>query len=401
MTETRLAPASNARVLSIDILRGLTVALMIVVNDPGDWQQVYPALQHAEWNGYTAADLIFPNFLFLAGASLVFSLETRVRRANGLGISKLPIARALGRRAVNLIALQLFLAALPSFRMRRIRIFGVLSRTAFCSLAGGLILLVTLSLRTLLAVVAAILTGYWLTLRFVPIPGLGRPVHDQPLLDPDNNLAAWLDRKVAHVFHGELHTGALFNVTHDPEGLLSSAPALATLLLGACAALLMRSPRYTPETKRTLLALAGVSSLTAGHAWHRSLPINKNLWTSSYVLASAGWSLLALSTLYWLYDLKRIQQTSRVANMLSRPANIFGANALVAYAASVAMHKITRFIHLQHEGHSISLRTYAYRKTYARGRSTPLRSLAFAVTYAAVCFLPNLLLWRKKILVKF
>ncbi len=400
MTETTLALGPNSRVLSVDILRGLTVALMILVNDPGDWQEVYPPLEHAEWNGYTAADLIFPNFLFLGGAALVFSLETRVRRAERLGVSKLPIVRALGRRTVNLLALKLVLAAMPSFRLRRIRIFGVLFRTAICSLAGGLILLVTLSVRTLLLVVAAILTGYWLTLRFVPIPGLGTPVRDQPLLDPDNNLAAWLDRKIAHLFHGELHTGALFNVTHDPEGLLSSVPALATLLLGACAALVMRSPRYAPETKRTMLAVAGASSLAAGHVWNRSLPINKNLWTSSYVLVSGGWSLLALATLYWVYDLRRVQETSRIANWLSRPANIFGANALVVYAVSVAMHKITRFIHLHHEGHSISLRTYAYRKTYARGRSTPLRSLAFAATYAALCFLPNLFLWRKKIFVK-
>ncbi len=214
------------------------------------------------------------------------------------------------------------------------------------------------------------------------------------------DVAAALDRKVAHLFHGQLHTGALYNVTHDPEGLLSSAPALATVLIGACAALIMRDRALTPARKTTILAAAGVTSLAAGHLWHRAFPINKNLWTSSYVLSSAGWSLLSLATLYFAYDAHKVQQKSRIARVLTRPANIFGANALLAYALSIAVHKVARFIHVRHEDHTLSVRTFAYRKTFARKASTPLRSLAFAAAYAGIIFLPTLFLWRRKIFVK-
>ena len=388
--QAEVTKRTSSRVLSIDVLRGATVALMILVNDPGDPQEVYPQLQHADWNGYTAADLVFPNFLFLAGASLVFSLQSRVER----GDSKLELARGLGKRAFNLLLLKLLLAVMPSFRFRRIRIFGVLFRTALCSLLGGLVLLGTLSMPALLTIIAGLLSAYYGALR-IPFGTL-----NQPLLDSDNNAAAWLDRHIAHLFHGELHTGALYNVTHDPEGLLSSVPALATVLMGACAALLMRDRELTPRRKTQLLVLAGLLSLVAGKGLARVMPVNKNLWTSSYVLVAGGWSLLALAATYWLYDVKQVQSKSTLARAVTKPANIFGANALVAYALSIAGHKMLRYMHVEREGHSVSLRTLAYRKVFARGESTPLRSALFAVAYAGLIFLPNLWLWRKKVFVK-
>lgn len=391
-----LAPAvpkprsSPDRIVSIDILRGATIALMILVNDPGDPHEMYPQLQHAEWNGYTAADLIFPNFLFLSGASLVFSLSGRIQR----GHSKYELARGIGRRTVNLLLLKLFVALAPTFRLRRIRPFGVLFRTALLSLLGGLTILGTLSPALLLSLTGMLLAAYYGALR-IPFGEL-----NQPFLDPDNNLAAELDRRIVHhAWHG-LHMGGLYNVTHDPEGLLSSAPALATVLLGSCAAILMRHPGLSGEQKRNLLAAAGLTSLGAGHFWNRTFPINKNLWTSSYVLVSAGWSLLALSALYWLYDLRQAHTHSRVVRGVTTPFQIFGANALVAYSLSIVGMKTLRTIHLQSEGHSLSLRTIAYRKVFARTRSTPVRSLAFAVTYAALIFVPSLILWRRKIFVK-
>ena len=379
---------SPPRVLSIDIFRGLTVAAMILVNDPGDYQEVYPALRHADWNGYTPADLIFPNFLFLAGASLVFSMQSRIER----GDSRLELARGLGKRTVNLLLLKLFIAELPTFRLRRIRIFGVLFRTALCSLAGGLVLLATLSSPKLLAAIAGLLGTYYAVLG-IQVGGL-----NQPLLDPDNNLAAWLDRHVAHVFHGELHTGALYNVTHDPEGLLSSIPALATVLMGACAALLMRDKTLSPQRKAALMVIAGIVALTAGTALSRRMPINKNLWTPPYALVAGGWSLLALAALYWLYDVR--QTRTPVSHAIATPASIFGANALVAYALSIAVHKLLRYLHVHHEGHRVSLRTLAYRRVFAPRKSSPARSLAFAVTYAGLILLPNVWLWRRRLFVK-
>ncbi len=359
---------------------------MILVNDPGDYACVYAPLRHADWNGYTPADLIFPNFLFLSGASLVFSLESRLRKAD---VDRGAIVRGLLKRTLNLIALKLFVANAPTFRMRRIRIFGVLFRSALLGLAGGLTLLATLEVPVLLGLCAALLLGYWGLLR-IPFGAL-----NQPLLDPDNNLAAALDRRIANFFHGHLHSGALWNVTHDPEGLLSSMPALATVLLGAVAALHMRDSRYGRGEKARHLALAGVVALALGHLWDRRFPVNKNLWTSSYVLVSGGWSLLALAGLYWLYDVEDGMRNP-VVRSLTRPLQIFGANALPVYVLSLLGHKTARTLQVRQGEHRVSVRTAAYRAVFARGGSSRLRSLAFAVSYAALCFLPNLWLWRKK-----
>lgn len=390
LTTRSSAPAKPQRVLSIDILRGATVALMILVNDPGDPHCVYPALSHADWNGYTPADLIFPNFLFLSGASLVFSLQSRITNP---AVPRSVIIRGLLKRTLNLVALKLFVAHAPRFRMRRIRIYGVLLRSALLGLVGSLTLLTTLSIPTLAALSATLLIAYYGLLR-IPFGSL-----NQPLLDPDNNLAAALDRRIANLFHGHLHSGALWNVTHDPEGLFSSMPALVTVLLGAIAALHMRDTRYTPQQKARNFALTGLALVAAGHVWHRTFPINKNLWTSSYVLVSGGWSLLALSALYWLYDIRQAGRNP-LFHALTKPLQIFGANALPVYVVSLLGHKTARTVHLQHDGHSLSLRTATYRTLFARGGSSRLRSLAFAVTYAALCFLPNLYLWRRKIFIK-
>jgi predicted acyltransferase len=374
------------RLQSLDIARGLTVAAMIVVNDPGDPHCVYPLLRHADWNGYTFADLIFPNFLFLSGASLAFSLAPRLEKRSP---PKLELVRALGRRSLNLLLLKLFVAQVPTFRRRRIRVFGVLFRTALLNLAGGLILLRTRRICTLLTLSGALLSAYYVALR-VPIGTL-----NTPLLDPDNNLAAWLDRKIAHLFHGHLHNGALYNVTHDPEGLLSSVPALATVLVGAATALILRDPAATHKLRK--LSFAGAAALAVGQLWDRKFPINKNLWTSSYALVAAGWSLLALATLSALYDTRK---PTRTLAALAQPAKILGSNAIVAYALSVVGHKLARALQVPHEGHKLSLRTYAYRTVFARKHSTPLRSLAFATTCVALCFLPNLFLHRRKIFIK-
>ena len=387
---TSLPVTRSRRVLSVDILRGATVALMILVNDPGDPACVYGPLGHADWNGYTAADLVFPNFLFLSGASLVFSLESKIRNP---AVARGELVRGLLKRTLNLMALKLFVAHAPTFRVRRIRIFGVLFRSSLLGLVGGLTLLATLEIPVLLGISAALLAVYYGLLR-IPFGGLNRP-----LLDPDNNLAAALDRRIANFFHGHLHSGALWNVTHDPEGLLSSAPALATVLLGAVAALHMRDEGYTRGAKARHLAAAGVAALALGHAWDRSFPVNKNLWTSSYVLVSGGWSLLALAGLYWLYDVEDGMRNP-VVKALTRPLQIFGANALPVYVLSLLGHKTGRMLQVRRGEHRVSVRTAVYRGVFARGGSSRLRSLAFAVSYAGLCFLPNLWLWRRKTFIR-
>jgi len=231
------------RVLSIDVLRGLTIALMILVNDPGDWAHVYAQLDHAEWNGFTLTDLVFPNFLFLVGASIIFSLESRL----GRGDSKRTLALHMLRRAVAIFAIKMFLTAFPHFRWTHLRIFGVLTRIAVCYLAAGLICLAARRARILLAIVAVLLAGYWALMRFVPVPGFGLPTHAMPILDPDRNLAAWLDRAFNAFTQRTIHIGSLYNHTRDPEGLLSTLPAIATTLIGCATGLWLRPNRMPPN----------------------------------------------------------------------------------------------------------------------------------------------------------
>ncbi len=212
--------ASPNRVLSIDVLRGLTIALMILVNDPGDWAHTYAQLDHATWNGFTLTDLVFPNFLFIVGASIILSLHSRIRRSASGDWTSQPSSLALHilRRSAIIFALDLFFGLYPHFHYTHLRIFGVLTRIAVCYLVAGLICLATQRARTLLAIAATLLIGYWALLRFVPVPGFGIPTHDMPFLDPDRNLAAWLDRHVVDLLQRTLHTGRLYNRHPRPRG---------------------------------------------------------------------------------------------------------------------------------------------------------------------------------------
>ena len=229
--QAALTPPSN-RILSIDVLRGLTIALMILVNDPGDWSHIYGQLDHAPWNGFTLTDFVFPNFLFIVGASTIFSITAR--RAKG--DCRLTLAGHMFRRALTIFAIKMFLTAFPHFDYTHLRIFGVLTRIAICYLIAGLLCLAVWNTRhrarALAAITAALLIGYWALMRFVPVPGFGVPTHAMPILDPDRNLAAWLDRGFNSFTRTWLHTGVLYNHTRDPEGLLSTLPAIATTLIG-------------------------------------------------------------------------------------------------------------------------------------------------------------------------
>ena len=401
--ETSLNPATIAatrpatqRVLAIDVLRGLTVAFMILVNDPGDWAHVYPQLDHAPWNGWTLTDLVFPNFLFLVGASTVFSLDARLRK----GDSRTQLALHLVLRAGKIFALKMILTAVPYFHLTHLRIYGVLTRIALCYLVGGLILLATRNLRILAAITTAILATYWALMRFIPVPGYGIPTRDIPLLDKDGNLTAWLDRILNAFLQRTIHTGVLYEHTRDPEGLLSTLPAVATVLIGAMAGLWLKQHANDRAKTRNGLLLAGLASFALGTLWSHWFPINKNLWTSSYVLMAAGWALAALGLFYWLIDDKRLHETTTPGRWLTKPALIFGSNAITAYAVSVIIVKAMLFLKV-HDGEKLTTAWgYTYHHVFARNNSTEFKSLAFAVGFVAVCFIPNWLLFRKKIFLK-
>jgi predicted acyltransferase len=390
--------APPARITSVDALRGLTIAFMILVNDPGDWNHVYPPLDHAEWNGFTPTDMVFPMFLFLVGCSIVFSVGSRLAR----GDSRRTVSWHIARRGATIFAIKMALTVYPYFHFSRLRIYGVLTRIALCYLVAGLIFVWTRRPRTLVAITIAILGGYWILMRFAPIPGLGHPVRDFPILDPERNLTAWIDRGVNAWTQHWLHTGRLYEGTRDPEGLLSTLPAVATTLLGILAALYLRVPHVSTLRRGLTLAATGLVSLTLGMIWNPWFPINKNLWTSSYVLFAGGWSLLALGLAYWLLDARRLQQHSRTARALLWPLLVYGSNAITAFLVSELLVETLLWWRVTTTADPRVLTAWAwlYFRIFARQASTENTSLAFAIAFVVVCFLPNWLLWRRKIFLR-
>jgi predicted acyltransferase len=393
MTSTAQVSATKPeRILSVDLLRGITIAFMILVNDPGDWSHTFSQLDHSPWNGWTLTDIVFPMFLFLVGASTVFSLEARERK----GDCKKTLTGHIFWRALKLFLLKTLLSLAPLFHWTHMRIYGVLTRIALCYLLAGLVLLMTRRVRVLLGIVAVLLVGYWVLLRWVPVPGAGWPVRDFPLLDKTQNLTAWMDRGVSAWTLKWLHTGTLYLKTSDPEGLLSTFPSVATTLLGAVAGLWMRRVGE-PRRMRAGLAIAGVCGVVAGLVWGHWFPVNKNLWTSSFVLLMAGWSALGLAACSALVD-ARPRPWPRWLDWSTWPWFVFGANAIAAYTTSVVLVKLFSFIKIaDSDGDRHSLWGLAYENVFARNGSTNWTSLAFGLTFVAVCFLPNWWLWRKKI----
>jgi predicted acyltransferase len=237
--------------MSLDLFRGATIAGMILVNNAGDEPSSYWPLKHAQWNGWTPTDLVFPFFLFIVGVAMPFSFSARLKR----GESKRELLRHVLWRGVVLFALGMFLNGFPDqYHLASWRVYGVLQRIAVCYVISA-ILALWADWRGWIVTIAGCLVGYWLLMRFVPVPGFGVPTHDIPLLDPDRNLAAWLDRR--------LLAGHLYERTRDPEGVLSTIPAVATSLLGILTGQWLRSARSL-QSKAAGMALFGVIGVVAG-----------------------------------------------------------------------------------------------------------------------------------------
>jgi predicted acyltransferase len=296
------------RIRALDAFRGLTVAAMILVNNPGSWSHVYPPLAHAEWNGWTPTDLIFPFFLFIVGVSIIVAFARRERE----GASGAQLLRKALLRGVIIIALGLLLSGFPKYDLATIRIPGVLQRIgAVYLLTAGIYVGFGPGARRVLA--AAFLLGYWALLELVPVPGFGPGV-----LTPEGNLAAYLDRL--------LLAGHLWQGAWDPEGLLSTIPAVGTCLLGTFAGERLAEDR--PMTERTVRLFAmGAVWMVLGLAGNALFPINKNLWTSSYALFTAGVASQVLAFCYWVIDFRGRERWAG-------PFYVFGTNALLAFVLS-------------------------------------------------------------------
>ena len=370
---------------------------MILVNDSGDERHTYAPLKHADWNGWTPTDLVFPTFFFLVGCSIVFSIDARRRR----GTPARDIALQVLRRALTIFLLDLFIAAYPQFHLGNLRIFGVLTRIAVGYAAAALLYLATRRWGVIAATAAGLLIGFWLLMRFVPVPGFGMPTVSVPLLDPDGNLTSWMDRGFNAWTRHWLHTGHLYRGTHDPEGSLSTLPAIATALLGVLAGkLLVREdtvagrPWY--QRASVLFAAGGLLLLLLGLAWGHSFPINKNLWTSSFVLLAAGWSTLGLALCAFIFDEQRLHDHSAIARSAAWPFLVFGSNAIFAYSLSELLVLTLGAIPVHAATGRSNLWRAIYFSVFARGGSTENTALLFALCYVLVCFLPTWLLWRRK-----
>jgi len=340
---------------------------MIMVNNPGS-SAAYRPLRHAAWNGWTPTDLIFPFFVFIVGVSLVFSFQSRLAR----GESRRLLAMHALRRSAILFGIGLLLNFLFNPHLATVRIPGVLQRIAVAYLAASLITLYCHT-RTRAACVAVLLLGYWALMCFVPVPGFGMPGHDIALLHPDGNLAAYLDRK--------LMLGHLWETTRDPEGVLSTLPAIATALCGVLTGEWLRSNRSMERKAAGMFAL-GVVGLIAGEVWSIWFPINKKLWTSSYVIFTAGFALVCLAACYWALDIKKLR------GWWSKPFLIFGTNAIAAYVISELL------------GGSFGWKELIFRRWFAHDASPPVASLLYSMFVVALCFLPIWWMYRKRIFLK-
>jgi predicted acyltransferase len=361
------------RLASVDVFRGLTMAAMVIVNTPGDWSAVYAPLLHAEWHGWTPTDLIFPFFVFIVGVSVVLS----TRSAGSVAI--------IARRALVLFGLGLLLALYPRFDPATVRIMGVLPRLAICYLAAALIYRAVARrpertrLAAVLGVTAALLGGYWALMTFVPAPG--GTAGD---LTASGNLGAWIDRTLL----GEAHLWRQSR-TWDPEGLLSTLPAIGTALTGVAAGVVLTSAR-TPARKVMLLAGCGIAAEGLGLLWGTAFPINKNLWTSSYVLFTSGLASLLLAACYWWVDV-------RGHRSLVRPLIVMGVNALALFVVSGWLVKTLILATVTGAaGERVTVYRAIFQKAFAPLASPKTASLLFAGAVLLVLYGLLEVMYRRK-----
>jgi predicted acyltransferase len=362
------------RLVSLDAFRGLTIASMILVNNPGSWSYVYAPLRHAEWHGWTPTDLIFPYFLFIVGVAIPFSFARRLSS----GAARKELLRHVARRALILIGLGVAMRAIPAFDFGSMRYYGVLQRIGLAYLAAASAY-IFLSARARAGLTVVILLGYWALMMLVPVPGYGAGD-----LSPDGNLAAWLDRLVMG--------GHLWQDTWDPEGLLSTAPAVATSLLGIFTGEWLRTQRAEVEKARGLLVAAGLF-VGVGWSWGLVFPINKNLWTSSYVVFTAGTALFLLGLMYWLIDVRRKR------GWWQEWMVVYGMNAITVFVASGMLTKTLSRVRVG-GADGTSLYNAIYEVGFRSWAGDYNGSLAFALSYVVFWLSLMWILHLRRIYVK-
>jgi predicted acyltransferase len=365
---------SHKRLLSLDVFRGLTIAGMVLVNSPGNDSAYWP-LEHAEWNGMTPTDLVFPFFVFILGVSLVFSMR---RRLEG-GASRAELFGTILKRTLIIFSVGLLLNGFPYYHLSSVRILGVLQRIALCYFFAAVIFLWGTVSTQILALVA-ILLGYWGFMTLYPVPGFG-PGN----LTKEGNLASFIDRAIL--------AGHLYRPVYDPEGILSTLPAVATAISGTLTGIWLRYAKVEVR-KVTGMLQAGLVCLLAGWKWGYFFPLNKALWTSSYVLVSTGWALVLLSLCYWLIEIQGWKRWSK-------PFEVFGANAIAAYFLHVFFLKLQNLWKVPGpDGNPIPVRIAFTNHVFGGWLSPQNASLGYALSYTFLWLAVFWILYHKKIFIK-
>jgi predicted acyltransferase len=354
--------SSSSRLVSLDAFRGATIALMILVNTPGDGEYVYAPLRHAEWNGWTPTDVVFPSFMWIAGLSMTLSFAKRL----SAGTTRGQLFRQTIQRSLILYGLGLLLYGFPDYDLSTIRLMGVLQRFAICGLAGAAIYLTT-GVRGRVIWLAGLLASYWALMMLVPVPGVGAG-H----LDVDGNLAHYVDQVVlgAHNYR--------WTKTWDPEGIVSTIPAIGTWIFGLLAGDLIALRRPLRD-RLVMLAGTGVALLVLGMVCNHWLPINKKLWTSSFAIFMAGLDFVLLAGFAWLVDGLGWQKAVR-------PLVILGMNSIAIYMLSEMLDVILSVVRL---------REPIYQHLFAPLASPINASLLYAIAYVLVNYLAAYALYRR------
>ena len=381
------AEINQNRLLSLDVFRGMTIAGMVLVNNPGTWSAIYPPLEHAAWHGATPTDLVFPFFLFIVGIAITLALGKRVEQG---GVNR-EIYLKIIKRAALIFAIGLLLATFPFYNFTKgewldistVRIMGVLQRIAVCYLFASLIFVRT-NWKQQAIIAAALLFVYWALMTLINVPNCEITTFN----DKACNLAAYIDRLVLT----ENHIWKQSKI-FDPEGILSTIPAISTTLAGVLCGHWLRNNRNDNE-KVSALFFFGVVLAAIGWCWSFWFPINKSLWTSSYVVYTAGLALLFLGFCYWLIDIKGYRKWTK-------PFVIFGVNALALFVGSGLMAKLLGLIKISgSQGKVISLQGWIFDSIFLP-LATPINaSLMFAVSFILLWLFLMWLLYRKRIYIK-
>ena len=377
-----------SRLISLDAFRGFTIAGMVLVNNPGDWGNLYSQLAHAEWNGWTFTDWIFPFFLFICGVSMAFSLG---RRAEA-GDNKQKLLIQLFKRAAIIFLIGFLLNLIPAFDFSTVRIPGVLQRIALCTMLAAPIG-VYFNWRQQCAWIGALLTAYTLLMLLVPVPDLqGRVAAG--VLEPGRDLGAYIDRML---LDGHLWAKSK---TWDPEGLLSTLPALCTQLFGVLLGHWLLSGATKAEKTAWMLIASFVCLWIGAIIDATFMPINKSLWSTSYAIFMTGWALLIFAVFYWLIDANSSHQLREKSQRVLLPFTIYGMNALFIFAFSGLMAKMLGFIKISQHGADVPLKTLLYAPITALPLLPVNQSLLFAILFNLAMFAVAWLMWKKKWFVK-